>query len=290
MSGPEAARVYDRGYRRYDGPRGGVGASMRSVVVQTLKRVFGLRRSVWQKLPPWSIVALAFVPALVYASLGALLPSDDAAGIIPDYYEYYGFIGVLVLLFVAWAAPEALSGDRRSGMLGLYLASPLDRGTYLSAKATAIGGALLAVTLGPVAFLLVARLLAGTGPSVEDIPLLVLRIVLTGVVLSAFWGLLGAAVAALSDRRAIATAAIILVVLLLTAVANVAVDGADYPEWIRAIDPLAVSFDAVLVIWGADDERGTGLPAIGVAAVVAAWIALSSLVVWWRYRLLDITR
>ena len=40
-----------------------------------------------------------------------------------------------VLVFVAFVAPEVLCPDRRTGMLGLYLASPLTRDTYLVGKA-----------------------------------------------------------------------------------------------------------------------------------------------------------
>ncbi len=49
-------------------------------------------------------------------------------------------------------------------MLGLYLASPLDRDTYLLAKATAVGLVLSLVTLGPPLFMLIARTVAGVGP------------------------------------------------------------------------------------------------------------------------------
>lgn len=287
MSG--GARLHERGYRHYEGPRGGTAAAMRSVGLLSLRRTLGLRRSVWAKIPPWTIIALAFVPALVYAALGALIP-DEAIDIIPDYPEFYGFIGVLMLLFAAWAAPEALSDDRRTGMLGIYLASPLDRQTYLLAKSAAIAAGLLAVTLGPMAFLLLARLLAGTGPSVEDLPFLVVRIVVTAVLLAALFGLFGAAVAALADRRPVAVAGVVLVALVLAAVAAVMVETAEYPDWVYSIDIFSVSEDAVNVIWDQGDPTNTGLPAAGVAAVVAAWLALTAALVWVRYRRLDATR
>ena len=62
------------------------------------------------------------------------------------------------------SAPEVLCPDRRTGMLGLYLASPLTRDTYLLAKAAAVAGAARLVTLGPPLLLLVAFILQGLGP------------------------------------------------------------------------------------------------------------------------------
>ena len=49
-------------------------------------------------------------------------------------------------------------------MLGLYLASPLTRDSYLSSKAAAVMAVLGLVTLGPPLFMLLARTIAGTGP------------------------------------------------------------------------------------------------------------------------------
>ena len=64
--------------------------------------------------------------------------------LLPTYGEYFGFVSLLVVLFVAFVAPEMLCTDRRTGMLGLYLASPLTRDTYLVAKAAGDRGRALA--------------------------------------------------------------------------------------------------------------------------------------------------
>ena len=51
-------------------------------------------------------------------------------------------------LFVTFAAPEALCPDRRWRTLSLYLASPLDRMTYVLAKAIAIVAVVHAAEVG----------------------------------------------------------------------------------------------------------------------------------------------
>ena len=43
-----------------------------------------------------------------------------------------------------------LCTDRRTGLLGLYFASPLDRNTYLVSKAAAVAAVLSIVTTGPL--------------------------------------------------------------------------------------------------------------------------------------------
>ena len=68
-------------------------------------------------------------------------------------------------MFSAFVAPELLCTDRRTGMLGLYLASPLTRNTYLAARRRSRCCRLLAlVTLGPPLLMLVAFTVIGQGP------------------------------------------------------------------------------------------------------------------------------
>lgn len=109
-----------------------------------------MRRSAWAKVLPVATIAFAYLPAIVFVGAAALLPDQSSRDLaLPSYGDYYGFVISAIMVFVALVAPEVLCTDRRTGMLGVYLAAPLDRDTYLLAKAAGIAFVLSIVCLGP---------------------------------------------------------------------------------------------------------------------------------------------
>ena len=62
------ARIYEQGYRSYDGPRLGVAASVRSLAIHSIRRGLGLRRTFWAKLLP-----IAYCVAGVLLVIGVIL-------------------------------------------------------------------------------------------------------------------------------------------------------------------------------------------------------------------------
>ncbi len=195
---------------------------MRSLAWHSALRALGLRRTFWAKLLPLASVGIAYVPALVFVGIAALLPDQlvQGGGVLPGYADYYGFISAAIVLFVALVGPEVLCPDRRHRMLGLYLASPLTRDSYLVAKVLAVVPVLALVTLGPPLLLLVGLTFAGAGPEGFGEFLTVLaRIVTGGLVISAAYTAVSLAAASLTERRAVASAGVILV-LLVSAVAT----------------------------------------------------------------------
>jgi ABC-2 type transport system permease protein len=285
------ARILDRGYRAYDGPRRGPSGAVRSVAWSSVLRALGLRRTFWAKVFPLLAVGIAYVPAIVFVGVIALVPARVAREIdlLPSYAGYYGFITAAIVVFTALVAPEVLCPDRRTGMLGLYLASPLSRDTYLLAKTLAVLPVLGLVTLGPPLLLLVGLTFQGAGP---DGPVafatLLGRMVLAALAVSAAYTAVSMAAASLTDRRAVASAGVILLLLVSGAATAVLVElGA--PDAVRLLNLMVVPFELVQRIYG-----GTGdafqLSTASIVLANLAWTGGAALVVRERYRRMTVTR
>ncbi|MBW3643230.1 MAG: ABC transporter permease [Actinobacteria bacterium] len=284
------ARILDRSYRRYEGERRGVAGAVRSLAWHSALRALGLRRSLWAKLLPLLSVGIAYVPAMVFVGIAALLPEQlvDATGLLPGYADYYGFVTAAIVIFVALVGPEVLCPDRRHRTLGLYLASPLTRDTYLAAKVLAVVPVLALVTLGPPLLLLVGLTFAGAGPAGVGEFLLVLgRIVASGLVISAAYTAVSLAAASLTERRAVASAGVILV-LLVSGVATTTLVLTGTDPRLLLFNLGLVPFELVQRIFGQVGEPQLSTVELVVANV--AWTLAAGLVVRERYRRLRITR
>lgn len=289
------ARIHDRGHRRYDGDRLGSRHSLWVLFLQGVWRVAGRRRPIWAKLLFAATMALAFLPAIVFIGLAALLSDDDLRDLVlPTYGEYYGFVTSAIVLFAAVAAPELLCTDRKSGMLGLYLASPLNRDSYLAARALAVGAVMALVTLGPPLLLLIALTLQGAGPDGwSDTVVVFVRVVAAGIGVAAPIAALTLAVAATTDRRAAASAGTILGLLVSSAVANVLLESADAPDIVGLLNLFGLPFEVAVRIHGETSGIEGGLGALSTATVIGgaiAWTVVFGAFTRWWYQRLEVRR
>ena len=300
----DAAQIIDQGYRSYDGPRTGLPGSIRSVVRYSMRHTLGLGRSARHKILPWLAVAIALLPAVVFVGLAVVLDIDVIEDeILPDYHEYYGFITTALFFYCGIVVPDILVSDRRNGMLQLYLATPLQRWSYLASKALAVALTLAVLTVGPVLFLLVAYTIEGSGPDglIEWLKIFV-RIIAAGAAISAAFTAASLAAASLTDRRAFASIGVILLLWGSGGLTLALVEGADLTEQIYAFDLGGISDELKQRIYAAEPPQALGegdfnplykrsqLSTIFVAAANLAWVTLGAGVVWWRYRRLALSR
>jgi ABC-2 type transport system permease protein len=283
------ARLFDLGYRSYDGPRERPARAIPTLALFTAKRVLGLGRGGRHKVLPAITLAIAYLPALLSVVV-AVIADDLAPDDLISYGDYMFIIGSALVLFAALVAPEALSPDRRSGMLGLYLAGPLDRNRYLLAKGIAVLAVMLLITFGPLLFMLLAFTIAGFGPSAGETPELLLDILVAGVVTALLYASWSMAVSSFTTRRAAAAIGVVLAFSVPVTVVRTAIDSAGAPEELDLFSAAFVAGDLAYRIFGEtpeDDapvqELSTWLVSGGLAAAVVA----GALVCWLRYRRIE---
>ena len=286
------ARLFDLGYRAYDGPRERPARAVLTLGAFTAGRVLGLGRGARHKVLPAITLAIAYLPALA-SVLFAVLTNDIAVDDLITYGEYTFFIGSALALFAALVAPEALCPDRRSGMLGLYLAGPLDRNRYLVSKVGAVFGVMLLITVGPLLFMLVAFVLAGYGPSAGSVPGLLLDILTTGLVTALLYTALSMAVSSLTTRRAAAAVGVVLLLFVPAGIVRSAIESAGAPDELDLLSSPFVVANLSYRIFGEAPEEGepvADLSTLVVTGGVAATIVAGLLVCWLRYRRLEAFR
>ena len=292
MSTGQDARLYDLGYQSYDGPRGRPARAIPALAEFTARRVLGLGRGGRHKVLPAVTLVIAYLPAFISVAY-AVFARNILPGDLVSYGDYMFFIGSALALFAALVAPEALCPDRRTGMLGLYLAGPLDRTRYLVAKGAGVLAAMLLITLGPLLFMLLAFVLAGLGPSAAATPKLLLRIVAVGIVTALLYASLSLAVSSFTSRRAVAAVGVVLVLFVPAIVVRSAIESAGAPKALDLFSSPFVVQNLAYRIFGETQVNHTPVTHLTTGPVVlgvAAAIVLGALVCWLRYRRLEAFR
>ena len=294
---PGEARIFDRGYRRYEGERKGVRGAFFTLYLATLQRILGLRRGAKAKILPVLTIGIAYLPAIVVIGVSVMFPKRLDT-FLPDYHEYYGTVITAILLFVAFVAPEALCPDRRYKILGVYLSSPLSRLSYVLAKFAAVFTVLCAVTLGPVVLLVIAKSFLDVGPALVDLPVLLLRVFGAGIALSAFFSAVSLAIASMTDRKGFASAGFVLLSIVTQVVGAVLgrlgtgfSESRRFSEIKPGILVSVVRTPSIFAeqIYGKTVEQiSFGLVPTMVAFFAMLFVALAVLVL--RYRKLEVTR
>lgn len=284
--------VYDRGYRPYEGARGGRRSAVLALYKASIRRALGLRRSWRQKVAPFVLLGVVTVPAIVNVGVGYITRDQPLDRIeIITYREYVGVSSAL-LLFVALVAPDVLCPDRRQRVLPLMFARPMTGSDYVVAKVGAIATILFAFSFIPQLVLYVGNML------VSDSALTYLRehldvlwqVPIAVALLAVYYAVIGLAVASLTDRRIVAGAAIV-GLFLVTSISAATLVG-EAPSDGRAgalLNVLALPLvlrDVVFLGQVARDSDLSGVPngALYAAAIYAVVLATASAVLLWRYR------
>ena len=225
-SAPRGA-IYDLGYQPYDGPRLGRAYALWSLYVLSVRNSFGFGRGTLPKVLALGLVVLAFVPAVVQLILAAVVPIEDFEFVRPE--EYYGFIQVIIILFVAALASDLVGNDRRSGTLALYFSRPIKRDDYAIAKLVALATSLLAITVLPQAVMFAGNVLGATDglewlrDNAGDIG----PILLSGLLVCVMFASIGILSATFAERRSFALVSILAIFFVSFAVVRIVISVVD---------------------------------------------------------------
>jgi ABC-2 type transport system permease protein len=284
--------IYDRGYRPYDGARGGRRAAVAALVKSTLRRALGIRRSWRQKFLPWMLLGIVAIPALVNVGIAYVTRDTplDAVRIV----TYRGYVGhsSSLLLFVALVAPDVLCPDRRSRFLSLVFARPLSGTDYALAKLGAIGGLLFAFSFLPQVVLYVGQMLVNRDGAIDYLTAnsaVLWQVPVAVALLSLYYAAIGLALASLTTRRIVAGASILGVLLVSSSVAGILRASEGTSPATEVLNLLAVPlYLRDLVFLGRLDDgfrlsQLDGGAALAVVAyLVVVGVSLATLL--WRYR------
>jgi ABC-2 type transport system permease protein len=210
-AGSGLGAVYDRGYRPYEGVRGGRGAATFALYKASIRRALGIRRSWRQKVAPFVLLGIVTIPAIVNVGVGYVTRNEviDRVEII-TYRDYVGVSSAL-LLFVAIVAPDVVCPDRRQHVLPLMFARPLTGVDYVAAKVGAIVTILFAFSFIPQVVLFVGNMLVSDSAIdyVSDHLDVLWQVPVAVALLAVYYGVIGVAIASLTDRRIVAGASVI---------------------------------------------------------------------------------
>ena len=201
--------IHDIGYRPYSGPRLGALAVAWSLFVTGLRNCYGLGRSTRSKVLPFLLLIVILLPALILVAVMVQLKADQQ--LLP-YSRYAMVTQVVIAVFVASQAPALISSDLRFRTITLYLARPIRRSTYVLVRFASLTAAVFALVLAPITLLYLGGLLADLpiGRETGDFLPAVVAALLLAMVLAG----LSAMVCAVTPKRGIAVAAVIVVLLV----------------------------------------------------------------------------
>src|SRR5579871_1624697 len=277
------ARIIDRGYQHYDGVRLGQGHSEWVMLRAALLRGLGLRRNFRNKIMPWLLIIIGFLPPVVILGIQIIVGQALAS----PYARLYPRIDVVFILFAGLVAADLICADRRERVISLYFSAPITRLLYVAAQVIGLVLLLLLLTLLPYAILFFGQALLAPAFAtfVSDNWTDLRSVLLGGTLIAFFYGTLAMAVASFTDRRTYATGGFLGLVLVTGIagglLASPRLQHFSGHEWFSLIDLFNLPINATNWLLGKTAE----LPLDGVAYLWGslAVIVISLALVAWRY-------
>ncbi len=272
-TGEREGRIFDLGYRRYDGPREGRNRARLAVYIDGIRVALGLGRGGRAKILPWLFVAVAIAIGLIFALIAGAVDRVAGAGTaeaadLPSHADYYTGAGILLFLFAAVVGPELLCPDRHNGVINLYLVRPITSIDYVVARFLAFLTIMLVVAWLPQIVLLAGLAFGAPQPgdylvdNWTDIP----KFLGAGAALATYTTSVGLAVAAFTTRRGYASVGLVglfIISQFAAAILSESITGTA-GEWLALISLSDIPMHINELIFQTDDSLGGGEAARGL--------------------------
>ena len=289
--------VFDIGYQRYAGVREGRVRALKTLWSNGVRTSLGIGRGLFAKIIPGLTFLILMIPALGFPVLNAMLgEAAEFVDLIPGQDEYYTWFAFVFILFAAIVGPELLIGDKRSGVINLYLVRPLTTTDYVLGRWLAFFSVAFAMLLIPQLTLFVGLVL-GAENQVDyirenwaNLP----RSAAAGAALAVFAATLTLGVSAFVGRRAIASVFVIGLVLITSAVSSIAMEEmtSENEKWLALLSISDYPVYVNDIIFGREFTGAVSggaatvkdLPDYVVWAAFSLSVALPAALLWGRYR------
>lgn len=285
--------VYDRGYRPYEGRRGGRAEARWALWRLTIRRALGLRRSWRQKVMPWTLLGLASIPAIVWVGVGYLTRDSVASDFRFITYREYIDVSSTLLLFVAVVAPDAVCPDRHDRVLPLIFSRQLTGVDYVLAKVGAIATIVFGISIIPQLVLFVGQTVVSDQGALDyylDHDEVLWQAVVAAALLALWYAVLGVVLAAFTDRRIVGAIAFLGLILVTSVIAGIFVGISDSGSSLMALtSPVQIPRvlrDVVFLGHQHHSSMLSGIPGSAVLALIVYVVVTAAAfgLLFWRYR------
>ncbi|QAY70438.1 ABC transporter permease [Xylanimonas protaetiae] len=276
--------IHDIGYRGYTGPRLERRAIAFGLFTHTLRGVYGLGRAARSKVVPFGMVAVMLLPAVILAAVAVV--GAGQAGLTEPPLPYTRFAMVTqgaLAIFLAVAAPQAVSLDLRFHSLPLYLSRPLERSDYVRAKLGALTVAVFLLLAVPLLVMYLGNLAAEFDAGEQTAQLL--QALVGAALFAAVLSSVSLVIASLTGRRGFGIAGIITVLTLSYAIVSALqgfvgfeADDMTTAGWLGLFSPMTLVDGVQVWAFGAEPSTAAGPPSdtAGVVFLVVALLVVAA--------------
>lgn len=239
-----AGRLYDIGYQRYQGDRGGRGSVLLALYIDGLRHSIGTNRLGRDKVIPWFSIGFILLGVTIVYLISALGGEFNAA-------DLFGWQAFSIFVFIATVGTESISNDARYGTLSLYLTKPISSLDYIATRWSSVATSVFLLAFIPqlLYFLLSVLGSSNLGEQLGEGLVLIPAVLATSTAMAFFYATAAMAVGSATQKRIYAPVILLgtyflgQIIRAIVTGLNSALTGVSPPEWVIFLHPARLPAD-----------------------------------------------